>query len=113
MPHPETPIIDRWIEAKGTMMDYGIPFRQHGLKYFQEVWQMDTTNTSKKLARAAYSALGEALAVIYWNKKPFESFLRTTLRDYPELLVQLNFSETKREISEQLVYLLAANEQKY
>jgi len=45
------------------MMDYGIPFRQHGLKYFQEVWQMDTTNTSKKLARAAYSALGEALAV--------------------------------------------------
>ena len=40
---------------------------------------MAATSTTEKIAPGAYSALSEALAVIYWNKRPFESFLRTAL----------------------------------
>ena len=74
---------------------------------------MATTNASKKLAPGAYSALSEALAVIYWNKRAFESFLRTALREHPNLVAQLNFSETKREVASRLVDQLAANERQY
>lgn len=69
--------------------------------------------TSKRIAPAGYLALADALAVIYWNKRPFESFLRNALRDYPELLVKLDFGLYKRETTAQLVDLLAADERRY
>jgi hypothetical protein len=74
---------------------------------------MAGVGTSKRIAPAAYSALSEALAVIYWNKRPFESFIRNALRDYPELLVRLDFGLYKRETTAQLVDLLAADERRY
>lgn len=67
----------------------------------------------KRISTDAYQALREALAVIVWNKRPFESFLRTALRDNPELLSGLPFSEPKREVADILVDRLIEKEQKY
>jgi hypothetical protein len=69
--------------------------------------------SSKRIATAAYQALREALAVIFWNKRPFESYLRTALRDHPELLAGLSFAEPKRIVADQVVDRLAADEARY
>jgi hypothetical protein len=68
---------------------------------------------SKRIAPAAYQALRDALPVVFWFKRPFESFVRTALRDNPELLSGLNFGEPKRIVADQLVQRLVANEGKY
>lgn len=69
--------------------------------------------TARRLAPGAYDALLEALAVVFWNKPPFERFLRVALRDHPELLVGLSFAETKREVAGDLVMRLAQKEDCY
>jgi hypothetical protein len=48
-----------------------------------------------------------------WNKRPFESFVRTSLRDRPELLAGLNFTETKRIVADALIDRLIGDEDKY
>jgi hypothetical protein len=67
----------------------------------------------KRLSADAYQALRDALAAIFWNKRPFETYLRTALRDNPELLVGLPFQEPKRVIADLLVDRLVENERKY
>lgn len=67
----------------------------------------------KRISTQAYQALREALAVIVWNKRPFESYLRTALRESPELLAGLPFSEPKRVVADVLVDRLVEKEQKY
>ncbi|ANS66325.1 hypothetical protein SLINC_4101 [Streptomyces lincolnensis] len=67
----------------------------------------------KTINPSAYNALADALWLIYWNKDPFELYIRGMLKDHSELLPQLNFQATKREVSGQLVKLLRANETRY
>jgi len=67
----------------------------------------------KRISTEAYQALRGALPVITWNKRPFETFLRTALRDHPALLVGLNFSDLKRNVSDQLIDTLITHEEKY
>lgn len=67
----------------------------------------------KKISAAAYQALRDAIPAIVWNKRPFETFLRTALRDHGDLLVGLNFTEPKRAVADQLVDRLVADERKY
>jgi hypothetical protein len=67
----------------------------------------------KRISTDAYQALREALAVIVWNKRPFESYLRTALRESPELLAGLPFSEPKRVVADALVDRLVEKDQKY
>ncbi|MGW4018274.1 restriction endonuclease [Rhodococcus ruber] len=67
----------------------------------------------KRIATQAYEALRDALPTITWNKTPFESFLRTALRDHPELLARLEFKSPKRETANLLVNQLIANENEY
>jgi hypothetical protein len=67
----------------------------------------------KKISPAAYLALCDALPAVVWNKRPFETFLRTTLRDHSELLAGLNFTDTKRAVADALVERLSADEHKY
>jgi hypothetical protein len=67
----------------------------------------------KRISTGAYQALREALAVVTWNKRPFESLLRTALRDSPGLLSGLNFIEPKRVVADALVARLAADEDRY
>lgn len=67
----------------------------------------------KKISTDAYQALRNALPAVTWNKKPFETLLRTALREHPGLLVGLNFSDTKRNVSDQLIDTLITHEDKY
>jgi len=67
----------------------------------------------KKISPAAYLALRDAIPAIVWNKRPFETFLRTALRDHSELLAGLNFTDTKRVVADELVERLISDEHKY
>jgi hypothetical protein len=62
----------------------------------------------KRISANAYQALREALPVVFWFKRPFESFLKAALRDCPELLAPLDFGATKREVADALVDRLVA-----
>lgn len=74
---------------------------------------MASGSPTQRISTAAYQALREALAVIFWNKRPFESYLRTALRDSPDVLTGVSFSEPKRIVADQVVDRLAVNELKY
>lgn len=67
----------------------------------------------KRISAEAYQALREALAAIVWNKRPFESYVKTALRESPELLAGLPFGEPKRIVADVLVDRLVENEAKY
>lgn len=67
----------------------------------------------KRISTLAYQALRTALPAVTWNKRPFETLLRTALRDEPGLLVGLNFSDTKRNVADQLIDTLITHEDKY
>ncbi|MFF2714738.1 restriction endonuclease [Paenarthrobacter sp. NPDC058040] len=65
------------------------------------------------LPAEAYEALADALAKIFWHKKAFERYIHLILRDRPELIAGLPFSETKRLVANELVNRLARKEGKY
>jgi Restriction endonuclease len=67
----------------------------------------------KRIETKAYEALREALSAITWNKVPFERYLRTALRERPELLSPLVFSDTKRNVVDALVGRLVEQEAEY
>jgi hypothetical protein len=67
----------------------------------------------KKISAEAYQALREALAVIVWNKRPFETYVRTALRDQPDVLAGLPFGEPKRIVADLLVDRLMTDETRY
>ena len=69
--------------------------------------------SSKRIAPGAYDALVDALSVVFWNKAPFERFLRLSLREHPELLSGLTFGGLKRQVASDLVMQLASNEARY
>jgi hypothetical protein len=65
---------------------------------------VNTTLKAKRLDVRAYNALADALAVIFWNKRPHARYLRGMLRDVPEVLADLDFyGDTKRETAGRLV----------
>lgn len=66
-----------------------------------------------RISTEAYDALREALAVITWFKPAFQSFVHAALREHPELLAPLNFSDTKRHVADALVATLVAKETRY
>jgi hypothetical protein len=67
----------------------------------------------KRISTTAYQALRNALPVVFWYKNAFASFLKTALRNYPELISPLDFSLTKREVTDSLVNLLIRREDQY
>jgi hypothetical protein len=68
---------------------------------------------TKRISPNAYQALREALPVVFHYKRSYESYLRSALRDYPELLGGLNFGDLKRRVADELVGRLVANESRY
>ncbi|MER7557340.1 restriction endonuclease [Nocardioides sp. NPDC126508] len=68
---------------------------------------------AQRISWQAYQALRDALPAVVWNKRPFESLLRSSLRDHPELLAGLNFDDTKRNVADALIDRLAEKEGKY
>ncbi|MFF7080122.1 restriction endonuclease [Streptomyces lavendulae] len=74
---------------------------------------MHDSDRKKTINPSAYLALVEGLTLIFWNKGPFELYLRAMLKNHSEVLARLDFGATKREVSGQLVNLLRANEACY
>jgi hypothetical protein len=68
---------------------------------------------AKRIAPNAYDALVEAIAVVYWVKADFERYLRSQLRERPELLAELQFDEPKRVTAQKLVTRLSQHEDRY
>jgi len=68
---------------------------------------------TKRIAPGAYNALLEALSTVFWNKQPFERYLRIALRDHPELLGGLDFTGPKRQAAADLIDRLAEHEDRY
>lgn len=63
----------------------------------------------KRLSTESYQALRHALAVVTWYKRPFESLVRTSLRETPELLIGLNFNDVKRIVADEIVARLVSS----
>jgi hypothetical protein len=70
-------------------------------------------SAGKQISPAAYGALSNALAVIFWNRSPFERYLRRALRHHPELLAQIDFKDLKRVVADEVVDRLMVNEHQY
>ncbi|MHB8717445.1 MAG: restriction endonuclease [Candidatus Dormibacteria bacterium] len=70
-------------------------------------------STAKRIAPGAYQALREALPVVHWYRRNFETFLRACLRDHAELLAPLNFQEPKRQVADVLLDRLVSDEHRY
>jgi hypothetical protein len=68
---------------------------------------------AKRIAPNAYDALVEAISVVYWVKADFERYLRSQLRERPELLAELQFDEPKRVTAQKLVTRLSQHEDQY
>jgi hypothetical protein len=66
----------------------------------------------KKIAPAAIIALKEALCQVYWFKRDFRSFITRTIT-IPDLLAQVNWQDTKRDIAASLVDHLAKYEDRH
>jgi hypothetical protein len=68
---------------------------------------------TKRLSDDAYDALVEALAVFYWFRGDFETFVRDALRDAPEILARLDFKQSKRIVAVDVTRQLRAKESQY
>ncbi len=68
---------------------------------------------TKRISTEAYQALRDALALVTWYKRPFQALVTTSLRDWPELVAGLNFSDTKRNVADELVQRLVTQESRY
>lgn len=70
------------------------------------------TTSAKRVSQGALGALKDALAVVYWYKPDFETFVRGSV-SRPEILTRLNFQEPKRRVAGELVEHLAADQARY
>lgn len=68
---------------------------------------------NKRISTEAYQALRDALAVVTWYKRPFQALVTMSLRDNPELVAGVNFTDTKRNVADELVQKLVAQENRY
>ena len=71
------------------------------------------STTAKQIHPAAYGALVEALAAIYWYKKDLAKFIKVRAREYPSLLNGLDFDAYKRSFAEEFVDRLQEHETQY
>ena len=67
----------------------------------------------QKLSEPAWQALAEALRTFYWFKSDFQTLVRAHFAAAPSALASVNFVETKRVATGQLVRALRLNERKY
>ena len=70
-------------------------------------------STFQKLSEPAWQALAEALRTYYWFKSDFQTLVRANFADAPDALATVNFSDTKRTATGQLVTALRLKERKY
>jgi hypothetical protein len=75
--------------------------------------RMTESRATKRISGAAYNAVRYALAYVFWYRKTLERFIRASLREHPEMLSGVDFGLSKREIADQVVDRLMANERAY
>ncbi|MFF5126531.1 restriction endonuclease [Streptomyces syringium] len=68
---------------------------------------------AQRVHPAAYGALCEALATIYWYKRDLATFIRRRASGYPQLLSGLDFDGYKRAVADEFVDRLMADENTY
>lgn len=68
---------------------------------------------AQRIHPAAYGALSEALATIYWYKRDLATFIRRRAGGYPQLLAGLDFDGYKRAVADEFVDRLMADEDTY
>ena len=68
---------------------------------------------SKKLSEQAWLALAGALTTYHWYKREFETLVRGLFNEAPKVLAAVNFGETKRIATDQLVRALRRHEHRY
>ena len=67
----------------------------------------------QKLSEPAWQALAEALRTYHWFKSDFQTLVRANFADAPDALAAVNFVDTKRTATGQLVTALRLQERKY
>ena len=67
----------------------------------------------RRLSEPAWQALAEALCTYYWYKADFQTLVRAHFVEAPDALAAVNFDDTKRIATGQLVRALRINERKY
>ena len=67
----------------------------------------------QKLSEPAWQALAEALRTYHWFKSDFQTLVRANFADAPDVLAAVNFVDTKRTATGQLVTALRLKERKY
>lgn len=67
----------------------------------------------KKLSEPAWLALAGALVTYHWYKREFETLVRGLFNKAPDVLAAVNFGETKRIATDQLVRALRLYEHRY
>ncbi|WP_189303212.1 restriction endonuclease [Streptomyces cinerochromogenes] len=68
---------------------------------------------AQRIHPAAYGALTEALATVYWYKQDLAKFLRLRSTGHPELIAGLDFDAYKRVFADEFVDRLMADEDRY
>lgn len=69
--------------------------------------------TFRKLSEPAWYALEEALSTYHWYKSDFQTLVRARFSEAPDALAAVNFDDTKRAATGQLVRELRLKERKY
>lgn len=67
----------------------------------------------RRLSEPAWQALSEALRTYHWFKREFQTMVRANFAEAPDALAAVNFDETKRIATDQLIRALRLNEKKY
>ena len=73
----------------------------------------ERSTRNQRVHPAAYGALSEALAAIYWYKRDLIQFIRRRATDHPALLTGLDFDAYKRVFADEFVDRLMADESRY
>lgn len=71
------------------------------------------TMRAQRIHPAAYEALTEALARIFWYKPELAEFIRVRSEEYPELVVGLDFTDYKIRFASAFVARLKAGEDRF
>ncbi|MCD0443199.1 hypothetical protein LO763_06100 [Glycomyces sp. A-F 0318] len=61
------------------------------------------------ISAQVYEALGTALSSFCWYKRSLKRRVGILLRDHPEILEQVDFTQSKRDTADQIIGILAGN----
>jgi hypothetical protein len=102
-------------QLSGWVANPATPWRPNtaSTKYRVRKYPCAMAQPGRRISPNAYRALREALPIVFFYKRPYESYLRTALRDAPSILAGTNFSDLKRVVADHVVESLQVSEDVY